>query len=109
MHDILLRIGEGATAPEVAHLMLDPRSLMDALAGMRTPLSDLSNRQFVLNRINDVHVDNEDFSRCIEHALALVPPITHQPLFAPQKFWPGGWTARRAPPGPSCTGGTRRR
>ena len=41
LHDILLRIGEAATAPEpepgpeVAHLMLDPRSLTDALAGLR--------------------------------------------------------------------------
>ena len=86
LHDILLRIGEAATAPEVAHLMLDPRSLTDALAGLRTPLPDLSNRQFVLNRMNDVHVDNEDFTRCIERALSLVPPITHQPLFAPQQF-----------------------
>ena len=58
--------------------------------------------------MNDVHVDNEDFSRCIERALSLVPPITHQALFAPQQFLACGWTARRAG-GPFCTGGTRRR
>ena len=45
LHDILLRIGEAATAPEVAHLMLDPRSLTDVLARLQTPLPDLSNRQ----------------------------------------------------------------
>ena len=78
LHDILLRIGEAATAPKVAHLMLDPSSLTGALAGLRTPLPDLSNRQYVLIRMNDVHVDNEDFTRCIERALSLVPPITHQ-------------------------------
>ena len=61
LHYILHRIGEAATAPEVAHLMLDPRSLTDALAGLpRTPLPDLSHRQLVLSRMNDVHVDSED-------------------------------------------------
>ena len=47
LYDILLWIGEAATEPEVAHLMLDPRSLTDVLAGLQTPLPDLSNRQFV--------------------------------------------------------------
>ena len=42
--------------------MLVQRLLTDALAGLQTPLPDLSNRQFVLNQMNNVHWDNEDFS-----------------------------------------------
>ena len=68
--------------------MLVQRLLTDALAGLQTPLPDLSNRQFVLNQMNNVHWDNEDFSLsfCIERALALVPLIKHQPLFTPEQF-----------------------
>jgi hypothetical protein len=33
LYDILSRLGDAATSPEIAHLMLDPKSLHDILAG----------------------------------------------------------------------------
>ena len=42
---IVLQTVKAATAPEAVHPMLKLRSLTDALAGLKTTLPDLGNRQ----------------------------------------------------------------
>lgn len=82
LHDILLRVGEAATAPEVAHLMLHPESLSDALAGrrvIREGLPNLSDRAFVMgemDRPDRADAAHPAFSECVDRLLNALPVST---------------------------------
>ena len=90
LHDIILRMGEAATAPEVAHLMLSPRTLRDALAGGRVDarsLPDFADRGLVLNRMDArPATDNRDFSECIQCLVDALPKVTRLQLPVPAQL-----------------------
>jgi hypothetical protein len=75
LYDILVRLGEAATSPEMAHLMLDPKSMHDILAGVgkREGLPDYSNREYVINRMNGHSQDTSDFIVCLNKIIQSLP------------------------------------
>ena len=90
LHDILLRMGEAATAPEVAHLMLDPKSLAYALCGLRVHrnlLPDYSDRSYVLQQMDRGCVANsEEFSEAVQRIVEALPKVSVQQLPAPMQL-----------------------
>ena len=88
LYDILARLGDAATSPEVAHLMLDPRSLHDILAGVKSggALPDYSNRQYVINRMKGDMPDNSDFIACLSKIILSLPVTTEREFKSPQQF-----------------------
>jgi hypothetical protein len=88
LYDILARLGEAATSPEMAHLMLDPKSLHDILAGMgrREGLPDYSNREYVINQMNGHSPDNGDFIECLNKIIQSLPVNTERTFASPQQF-----------------------
>jgi len=86
LYDILVRLGEAATSPEVAHLMLDPASLHDILAGRargNSRVPDYSNRQYVIDRMDGHSPNNADFMACLTKILESLPANTERSLGAP--------------------------
>jgi hypothetical protein len=84
LHDILLRMGEAATAPEVAHLMLSPDTLGDILAGQSRSVPDFSDRDYVLSEMAKGPVtDPAYFDECVRRIAACLPTTTHTPLPTP--------------------------
>ena len=89
LYDILTRLGEAATSPEVAHLMLHPKSLHDILAGVggRENLPDLSNRKYVIDRMMRGDTpDNADFLACLSKIVLSLPVTTERDLGTAQQF-----------------------
>lgn len=90
LQDILLRMGECATSPEVAHLMLDPASLDGYLAG-RAPLCDtrlLTDRRAVLRAMGargPAHPQTTGcaFADCMRRLIERLPPVRPQTFPAP--------------------------
>ena len=84
LYDILVRLGEAATSPEVAHLMLDPKSLHRILAGgERGALPDYSNRQYVIDQMRGRPPSNADFIACLNKIIQSLPANTERGLGAP--------------------------
>ena len=91
--DILMRMGECATAPEVAHLMLQPESLAACLAGRGpdTPGLDralLTDRDRIIREMeprapDDAALASAAFSECIRGLVTHLPPVTIQTFPAP--------------------------
>lgn len=76
LHDILLRIGEAATSPEVAHLMLHPDSLSDALAGhrvIRESLPNLADRALVMAEMDRPRPDDAAYRACVSRLSQALP------------------------------------
>ena len=84
LHDILLRMGEAATAPEVAHLMLSPGTLRDILSGLSPPTPDFGNRDYVLSEMDKgPTTDPEAFGQCVQRIVASLPEVAHTALPSP--------------------------
>lgn len=86
LHDIFLRAGEAATSPEVAHLMLHPESLADALAGrrvIRESLPNLSDRAFVIGEMDRPRPADEAYRACVARLASALPATSTLALEAP--------------------------
>ena len=86
--DILLRMSECATCPEVAHLMLDPASFSECLAGRADSVSCdtalFTNRQRVLDTMDPALTGpNDAFIECIKRLVDCLPAIRPQTLPTP--------------------------
>jgi hypothetical protein len=87
LYDILSRLGEAATSPEMAHLMLDPVSLHDILAGVgRGGIPDYSNRKYVINEMDEHAPDDGDFIACLTKIIQCLPVSTQRDLGSPHQF-----------------------
>jgi hypothetical protein len=88
LYDILSRLGEAATSPEVAHLMLDPKSMHDILAGVgrREGIPDFSDRKYVINKMDGHAPDTSDFVACLTKIIQSLPVSTVRDLGAPRQF-----------------------
>jgi hypothetical protein len=89
LQDILLRLGETATSPELAHLMLQPQSLSDCLSNIptETDLTLITNRARILQSMSNPNPDltssNSAFLNCIRLMVACLPSVTPQTFPAP--------------------------
>ena len=86
LYDILFRLGEAATSPEVAHLMLDPQSLRACLRGEAAACPDLSDRRHVVQRMDKEHCSEADFRACLAQLLQCLPGTTERSLGAPRQL-----------------------
>lgn len=77
LYDILIRMGEAATSPEIAHLMLSPTTMSDCLAGNRVDAQSLprfSDRNYVINAMRE-HAS--DYDSNYESDFSKVEPSYH--------------------------------
>jgi hypothetical protein len=70
--------------PEVAHLMLSPRTLRDILSGAQRNVPDYSDQAYVLPEMSKgPATDPLDFAECVRRICACLPATTHTPLPTP--------------------------
>lgn len=81
LYDILSRMGEAATSPEVAHLMLSPKTMAACLGGAGAITSQnccqmgrFSDRNFVIQNM-DQSTHFEDFVDCIQKLTTCLPVV----------------------------------
>jgi len=103
LYDILFRLGEAVTSPEMAHLMLDPKSLNAALAGEKRveQLPDYSDRKYVIEQMGSkapectgAHTTsngefipfNAQFIACLNQLVKSLPASTERQFRSPQQF-----------------------
>ena len=93
LYDILTRMGEAATSPEVAHLMLFPKSMADCLAGMQPDkrtaqsLSRLADRNYVIQAMSQYNPsDSSHFIDCINRLEACLPVVGLRQFPAPMQL-----------------------
>jgi len=85
LRDILLRIGEAATAPEVGYLMLDPKSFSRTLQGLGGG-SNLS-RSYILGEMdNQPKYTSTEFAECVGHIMQFLPVTSVLHLPSPQQL-----------------------
>lgn len=93
--DILQRMGECSTCPEMAHLMLSPETMEKCLAGEASVASredtspfitHLTERQWVIDSMSGFNVDaskDAAYRRCIDLLVKCLPSIQAQTFPAP--------------------------
>ena len=79
LYDILTRMGEAATSPEVAHLMLSPTTMTDCLAGKKVDMQSLkhfADRNYVIQAMGQSKLAGEThFIESINKLVACLPVI----------------------------------
>ena len=80
LHDILMRMGEAATSPEVARFMLEPRQFFESDAH--------TNRQGVLRAMDSVDrpFDSVGWQQCVQRVKDSVPCVKCQALPRPLRL-----------------------
>ena len=81
--DILFRMGDTATSPEIAHLMLQPESMLDCLAhrDSKPDLSLINDRDRIIESMSAQ--PNPAILSCIKLLVAQLPPVTPQTFPTP--------------------------
>ena len=85
-HDMLVRMGEAATGPEIAHLMLQPQSLCCHLSGLDggADLGLLTDRGRVLAAMSEAKPETHPaFLSCIRLLVSKLPEVTPQTFPTP--------------------------
>lgn len=88
LYDILIRMGEAATSPEVAHLMLSPTTMSDCLAGKTVdsrPLQRLLDRNYVIKSMCE-KLQTQHFIENINKLMACLPVIGVRQFPEPKQF-----------------------
>ena len=96
LYDILTRMGEAATSPEVAHLMLSPTTMSDYLAGKRVEasvaqsLKNFEDRNYVINAMaamkHEISTDSPQFLDIIQKLEACLPVVGVRQFQTPMQF-----------------------
>lgn len=90
LYDILARMAEAATSPEVAHLMLSPSTMVDCLAGRPVDargLKHLTDRNSVIQAMRGFHdsaLKDEKFLQCIERLKDCLPVVGERQFQRPK-------------------------
>ena len=85
-HDMLVRMGDAATGPEMAHLMLQPQSLCCHLSGLEgeADLGLITDRARVLEAMSKPPGDvNPAFLSCVQLLVSKLPEVTPQTFPTP--------------------------
>ena len=89
LYDILTRMGEAATSPEVAHLMLSPTTMTDCLAGKPVDAQSVkrfANRNYVIQAMGLKRTDGAHFIDSINKLIACLPVIGMRQFPEPKQF-----------------------
>ena len=89
LYDILTRMGEAATSPEVAHLMLSPQTMARCLAGQpwgAQSFKDFADRNSVIKAMGGPPADNTHFTESIQKLVACLPVVGERQFPAPKQF-----------------------
>lgn len=92
LHDILVRMGEAAMSPEMAHLMLDPLSLKAVIQGEQQPsvVRNYYNKTMVLEAMrNGGRQQLGDVIQCVNALSECLPVTLHRYLPTPMHVL--GW------------------
>ena len=93
LYDILTRMGEAATSPEVAHLMLSPTTMSDYLAGKQVEahvaqsLRKFTDRNYVISAMKqDTSTDSAHFLGIIQKLEACLPVVGARQFQTPMRL-----------------------
>jgi hypothetical protein len=93
LYDILVRMGEAATSPEVAHFMLSPKTMTDCLEGKPMDsntaqiLKTLADRNKVIHLMANHKKDSEsNFIEVINKLVGCLPVVGIRQFPAPKQF-----------------------
>lgn len=90
LHDILIRMGEAATSPEVAHLMLSPTTMADCLAGRPVDadkVKHFTDRNYVIHAMGrDKQPEPAHFIESINKLISCLPVIGTRQFQKPKQF-----------------------
>ena len=90
LYDILIRMGEAATSPEVAHLMLSPETMADCLAGRRVDagkLGHFADRNYVIRAMQrEKKPDPSQFIESVNKLVSCLPVVGIRQFPAPKQF-----------------------
>jgi hypothetical protein len=93
LYDILIRMGEAATSPEVAHLMISPKTMVDCLTGRRMDsntlhaLARLTDRNQVIQAMaNHKTTDETHYIEAINKLVACLPVVGIRQFPTPRQF-----------------------
>ena len=78
LYDILIRMGEAATSPELSHLMLSPNTMADCLEGRRVDASTLkhfADRNYVIKAMGEAQPDPTHFIDSLNKLIACLPTV----------------------------------
>ena len=81
--DMLFRMGETATSPEIAHLMLQPESMLECLSEINSApdFSLINDRNNIIQSMSNP--PNHAFLSCVKLLVSKLPPVTPQTFPAP--------------------------
>ena len=90
LYDLLIRMGEAATSPEVAHLMLSPTTMSDCLAGKKVDantLSHFTDRNYVIQAMGQAtQPDPANFIESVNKLVSCLPVVGTRQFPAPKQF-----------------------
>jgi hypothetical protein len=90
LYDILMRMGEAATSPEVAHLMLSPATMADCLAGKRVDVGKLrylADRNYVIRAMQrERKPDPAQFTESVNRLVSCLPVVGVRQFPSPKQF-----------------------
>ena len=87
LYDILTRMGDAATSPEMAHLMLSPETLFRILAGEaveKSSMPDFTDRKFIINSMLNSRLGfSMHREACLNRLLECMPGVKKTDLSSP--------------------------
>ena len=80
LHDILIRVGDATTSPEMAHLMIDPQGMLKVLKSDQpySTVQNFYNKKFILGCMSPKKVDSLHLADCVAALKECMPATTHR-------------------------------